>query len=373
MRLAEFILHEIETILMEWEGFALTLAPAAESMTSLALRNHAQQILEAVAADISSPQTKQAQSDKSKGNAPRILGASETAAQTHAILRAQSGFDIKQLVAEYRALRACVLRLWMDASQPNDASLNDVIRFNEAIDQAIAESVSFFAAQVEQARNLLLGMLGHDLRSPLATIMMTGWYLADLNAGEEVSEAASCLIQSGDSMQALLDDLVDFNRAKLGLGITVRLADIDVANILGDELKQLRRAHPDRRLELTAAGETRGRWDGLRLQQVLRNLVSNAIKYGAPEAPVRVAITGEESAVRIEVVNSGPAIDPALWEVIFDPLRQGMVKDDHLKADGGFGLGLYIVREVARSHGGEVAVRSDETGTVFTVQLPRAE
>jgi hypothetical protein len=106
---------------------------------------------------------------------------------------------------------------------------------------------------------------------------------------------------------------------------------------------------------------------------VLRNLVSNAIKYGAPEAPVRVAITGEESAVRIEVVNSGPAIDPALWEVIFDPLRQGMVKDDHLKAEGGFGLGLSIIREVARSHGGEVAVRSDETGTVFTVQLPRAE
>ena len=229
MRLADFILRNMETILGNGKSFAATLLPAAAGMTSLALRDDAKQILEAVAKDLSTPQTKEAQAEKSKGRAPKLTGAPETAAQTHAVLRARSGFDINQLAAEYRALRASVLRLWMDACEPDEISLDDVVRFNEAIDQAIAESIGFFSAQVDQARNLLLGMLGHDMRSPLNTILMTAQYLAALNAGANVSEAASRLIRSGASMKALLDDLIDFNRTTLGLGIKIDLADVDLA------------------------------------------------------------------------------------------------------------------------------------------------
>jgi hypothetical protein len=141
MRLAEFILHEMQVILAEWEAFATTLLPAAAGMTPLALRDHAEQILEAVARDLASPQTREEQSEKSKGRAPSVPSAPQTAAETHAVLRARSGFNINQLVAEYRALRASVLRLWLDANPLEPAAVDDVIRFNEAIDQAIAESV----------------------------------------------------------------------------------------------------------------------------------------------------------------------------------------------------------------------------------------
>jgi hypothetical protein len=120
MRLADFILRDMESILVEWEAFAATLFPAAASMTPLALRDEAQQILEAVATDLSTPQTQQAQIDKSLGRAPKLMEAPETAAQTHAILRARSGFDINQLASEYRALRASVLRLWTESCQPDD-------------------------------------------------------------------------------------------------------------------------------------------------------------------------------------------------------------------------------------------------------------
>src|SRR5687768_6291939 len=116
MRLAEFITDNMELILTEWETFAASVLPAAASMSSLALRDHAPHILEAVVKDITTAQTREAQTEKSKGRAPRVLGSPATAAQTHAVLRAQSGFDINQLVAEYRALRASVLRLWIDAS-----------------------------------------------------------------------------------------------------------------------------------------------------------------------------------------------------------------------------------------------------------------
>ena len=372
MRLSEFILRNMEAILAEWEAFASTLHPAATRMTPLALRDHAQQILEAVAGDISTSQSEQEQADKSKGKAPKIEGAPHTAAETHAILRANSGFDIEQLAAEYRALRASVLRLWLDACPPEGINLDDVIRFNEAIDQAVAESIAFFSAQVEQARNLLLGMLGHDMRSPLNTILTTASYLAALNSGEEVSAAASRLIRSGAAMKDLLDDLVDYNRTKLGLGIDISRADADLAALFADELEQQRGAHPSRQLELEVVGDTRGRWDGPRLQQALRNLVTNALKYGSASSPVHVVLIGEEDEVRFEVKNRGPAIEKSASDRIFDPLERGPVLLDSRTADGGLGLGLYIVREVARAHGGRVGVQSGGGETVFAVWLPRS-
>ena len=119
-----------------------------------------------------------------------------------------------------------------------------MIRFNEAIDQAIAESVGHFHRAVERYRNLLLGMLGHDMRSPLTAIQLTASYLAALNAGEEVSEAAAMVMRSGASMQALLDDLVDFNRTNLGLGLRVVASEVDLAAVMADELEQLRARTP---------------------------------------------------------------------------------------------------------------------------------
>jgi signal transduction histidine kinase len=371
MRLADFILRDMETILRQWESFALTLLPAAANMKSLALRDHAQQILEAVAKDLSTSQTKEAQREKSMGRAPQVIGAPETAAQTHALLRARSGFEINQLAAEYRALRASVLRLWMDVCQSEAPHPDDIIRFNEAIDQALAESVGFFSAQVDQARNLLLGMLGHDMRSPLQTIQMTAVYLAALNAGDKVSGAASRLIHSGARMQALLDDLLDFNRTKLGVGINISPTNVDLATLFADELNLVRAAHPDHQIDLEVEGDSQGVWDGRRLQQLLGNLVLNAIKYGAPDVPVKVTVTGEEEEVRFEVKNNGIAIEQQTLDQIFDPLRRGPNQENQYDADGNLGLGLYIAREVAKAHGGNIEARSDDAKTVFAVRLPR--
>lgn len=371
MRLADFILSDMEAILAGWEAFAATRLPAAGRMTPLALRDHARQILEAVAKDLTTLQTREEQTAKSMGRAQRLLDTPETAAETHAILRARSGFDINQLAAEYRALRASVLRLWLDACDPDQAQLEDIIRFNEAIDQALAESISFFSAQVEQSRNLLLGMLGHDMRSPLQIILLTATHLAALNRDEEVSEAASLLIKSGARMKALLDDLVDFNRIKLGVGIQIVPAEVDLATLFDDQLQQLRAANPDRRLELQVSGDTHGSFDGVRMQRLLDNLVVNAIKYGAGETPVRVSISAEGTEVCLEVANAGPAIEPSVLERIFDPLKRGPGHENTSSADGSLGLGLYIAREIAKAHGGEIEARSDSTETVFAVRLPR--
>jgi signal transduction histidine kinase len=369
MRLADFIVRDIERILVQWEAFALTLLPAAASMDSLALRDHARPLLEAVVADLSTSQTRQAQAQKAWGRAPQIEGAPHTAAQTHAILRARSGFNINQLAAEYRALRASVLQLWMDDCLPEVPHLDDIIRFNEALDQAVAESVRSFSAEVERERNLFLGMLGHDMRSPLQTIQATASLLARMNAGEGVSAAANRLIRTGARMQALLDDLSDFNRTELGLGIRIAPTDVDLVTVLADETDQLRAAHPDRLIVLEVPASLRGVCDGRRLQQVLGNLVVNAIRYGAHDTPVRVVMTGDETEIRFEVKNAGAAIEPSLLQRMFDPLQRG--PDAGAAQGGSLGLGLYISREIAIAHGGTIDVRSDERETVFTVCLPR--
>jgi hypothetical protein len=127
---------------------------------------------------------------------PVLVDATETAAQTHALLRARAGFDINQIAAEYHALRASVLRLWMDDGQPEAPHMDDVIRFNEAIDQALAESVALFPCA---GRNLLLGMLGHDMRNPFQAIQVTASYLESLTGRLQRRNAFS---STGNSLSA---------------------------------------------------------------------------------------------------------------------------------------------------------------------------
>jgi signal transduction histidine kinase len=119
---------------------------------------------------------------------------------------------------------------------------------------------------------------------------------------------------------------------------------------------------------LEVRGESNGMWDGHRLEQLLANLVANAMKYGTPRAPVRIVATGDESVVRMEVINIGTPIDAAVLDRIFEPLNRG---EQGASTDGSLGLGLYIAREIAKAHGGEITARSNDMETIFTVRLPR--
>jgi signal transduction histidine kinase len=371
MRLADFIKRDMGAILGEWETFAAAQLPAAADMDSLALRDHAEQLLRAIIKDISSPQNDEEREQKSKGRAARPLQARSTEAETHALLRAQSGFTMNQLAAEYRSLRASVLYLWTKACKPAAIDPRDVYRFNEAIDQAVAESVAFFSTQIENERNLFLGMLGHDMRSPLQVIQMTAAYLSKLDLGTDVATCAARLSKSTRSLKALLDDLLDFNRTKLGLGITISPAAVDLAREFSAELEQLRAANPGRRIDLEIGGDVSGVWDINRLNQLLGNLVVNALKYGASSSPVKIVLNGSVVEVIFSVHNQGPKIEQSILAQIFEPLKRGLDHQAVAGSDGSMGLGLYIAREIAIAHHGDISAKSDENETVFTVRLPR--
>jgi signal transduction histidine kinase len=278
MKLSEFITASLEDILVEWESFAETLLPAAEGMSQAELRDHAKQILTAVAQDMDISQTPLEQQDKSKGLAQAF---DDSAASTHGTLRQISGFTLLQLTAEYRALRATVLRLWLPkVTQMTDQVVNDMVRFNEAIDQALSESVITYTKHATVVRDTFLAILGHDLRSPLATMAMAGDYLTQPSIGTDVTLQIGMRVKrSAATMTAMANDLLEYARSQFSGQMPIARSEVDVKEICQAALQDASAAHPDCPFELKASGDWVGSFDGTKLHQVFSNLLNNAAQY----------------------------------------------------------------------------------------------
>lgn len=373
MKLSEFIGNCQQAIINEWESFAETLLPAAEGMTRTELRDHAKEILATVSLNMELPQSAEQQQEKSEGKA----GVDKTsAASIHGTLRQLSGFTLIQLMAEYRALRATVLRLWLPrVAQMTVGDVADIVRFNEAIDQALAESVITYSKHAAVVRDTFLAILGHDLRSPLATIVMAGDYLTRPSIGNDVTLQIGLRVRrSGATMSAMVNDLLEYARSQLDGHLPIVRAQIDVREICQAALEDATAAHPECPFELHASGESTGRFDSVRLQQVFSNLLNNAAQYRGADRPVTISVEGSPETVLVNVRNFGPVIPPASLKTVFEPLVQLPVADQQSgRPATSLGLGLFIAREITEAHGGTIFAESDEEpGTTFSVRLPRA-
>lgn len=375
MRLPDFILSNVEAILAEWEEFARNLAPGS-AMSVIALRDHAENILRVTARDMLSAQTPRQQSEKSKGHGGEGAESDhlDGASQEHAIARLADGFNLIEVVSEYRALRASVIQLWQEAVHEADENdLKDLTRFHESIDQSLAEAVRSYSNRVDESRELFLATLGHDLRAPLNAMTLSAEVLA--RSGQldgENTQIASRMTAYGQVMSGMIHDLLDFTRTRLGAGMPLSVAPIDLGTLCEEVLDEFRAAHPDRRLHFESAGDLRGQWDAARLRQVLSNLVGNAIEHGDERGAIEVLATIEGSTVLLTVKNQGPVIASSVLPKLFDPFVRLTSMPRSKKERGGIGLGLYIVHEIVTAHAGTIAVASsEEDGTVFTVRLPR--
>jgi len=374
MRLAQFINENIEEILVEWEAFALSLLAPGQVMTSLALRDHATQILQAVAEDIETNQTELEQAYKSKGFV-QIAEATRTAAQTHGALRYLSGFDLRQLAAEFRALRATVLRLWLKRGAHDPSTLYQMTRFNEAIDQALAESIANYSDEVARSRDTFLAILGHDLRSPLSAIANSSLYLGSpglLPVGAPL-DAVGRINRSAAKMGSMIKDLLEYTRTRLGRAIPISPETVSMGQICSLALDEIRAAHPERNFRIETSGNLEGRFDSERLQQVLSNLLHNAVRHGDRNQPITLSAHGAADKITVEVKNHGRPIPPDQLQVIFNPLVQipsALVDEDDGPAPS-LGLGLYIAHEIVTMHGGTIVAESSDLATVFSARLPR--
>jgi PAS domain S-box-containing protein len=217
----------------------------------------------------------------------------------------------------------------------------------------------------QRTSELFLGILGHDLRNPLNTIVAS-LFVLEREVPESASKVIPRIARSAQRMGRMIDQLLDFTRARLGQGIPVTKSPGDLRDICHAVIDDLEPAYAGR-LRFQAPQPVPGLWDADRLQQAVANLVVNGLKHGAPGSPVEVGVTADAGRAVIEVVNSGKPIPEAERAHIFEPFRRSSQES---RDSSGLGLGLYIVREIVTSHGGAVDVESTPEHTTFRVSLP---
>jgi signal transduction histidine kinase len=379
LHLADFIISEMELILEEWEAFARTIKPASSKMDVIELRDHAELMLKFISKDLNTAQTRVEQRRKSHGLAARNI---QDSGEEHGLNRLESKFTMEQLFSEYRALRSSVLRLWKDAHpSPDILDLEDMIRFNEAVDQLIASSVfSFTNAQreaeeiEEQRRTQFLAMLGHELRNPLSPIITASSLLKMAKGNEKVIDSASNVItRQVTHMAGLIDDLLEISRVTRGQ-IELKLDDVEMEQVINDAIEQVTPQIEAREHRFEVRGLPRStvvRCDKKRLVQVIANLLSNAIKYTPNGGRVQLRSVLHEDEVVITVEDNGVGMPSEFIPHAFELFAQ--VEPNSDRAEGGLGLGLALVKTLVQLHGGKVACSSEGfgKGSQFTVWLPR--
>ncbi|MDX2023682.1 MAG: ATP-binding protein [Deltaproteobacteria bacterium] len=226
-----------------------------------------------------------------------------------------------------------------------------------------AERVAHFA-------QVFIGILGHDLRNPLSAIKMGAQMLSMTPANapaDRVQKIGTRIANSADRMTRMIEQLLDFTRVRLGVGLEVRPSAFDLAELIADLVEELRAAHSQRTLTFSRDGAMVGTWDRDRLGQVFSNLLSNALVHGDAAAPVVVSINGTTNDQVVIEVSNGGAIPEDVMPDLLKPFRRGASSSRQ-----GLGLGLFIADEIIRLHGGKMELTSTpQDGTRFKITLPR--
>ena len=397
MRLADFILANVEPILVAWESFARSIWPSGATADPAEVRDEAEDILRATAVDMLSDQTGAQQAEKSKGASPpwdEGVGLTR-ASSTHGSDRVASGFELWAVIAEYRALRASVLRLWRESGPaPDLRDVDDVTRFNESIDQSLTHAVRSYVDRVERdraallanehasrreaeaanrAKDVFLATLSHEMRTPHNAIV--GWLslLRHEQADTRHFQEGLKVIERNTAAQLqLIDDVLDVSRIVSGK-LRVDIHPCELTDVINVGVNMMRPAAEARRITLNVQLDpsASGAWcDSVRIQQVVWNLVSNAVKFTPKGGRVDVTLSRERSSFQIQVMDNGQGISSELLPFVFDRFRQA--DSSTRRRFAGLGLGLSIVKYIVEAHGGTVEANSpgEGKGSTFTVRLP---
>jgi signal transduction histidine kinase len=365
MHLSEFLSVSNEQIVCAWEDFAKTLSGDV-ALPRWLLRDHAPAILRFITQQMPGYTVPVPQNLNVASRNP--ADPVEQLAAAHVKVRIDSGFDLAQIISEYCALRACVLRLWQEQA-PNDFNSGgaEISRFDELVDEHITAAVVSYKERESQYRDRFLGILGHDLRNPINAISSGATHLATQGLNERQLKTLARIQNSTRRLSAMVNDIVDFARGRLGSPMPIVTALVNLSVVVSEIVNEVQLANPGCAIDFEAEPAVDGEWDTERLKQLIANLLINAVQHGTGER-VKVTVTSDGSSAVIEVHNRSPVIPPDLLATIFEPMVRGSANQD----GSGLGLGLFIAREIVSAHHGTIAVNSaEDTGTTFVVRLPR--
>lgn len=218
-------------------------------------------------------------------------------------------------------------------------------------------------------RERIIGIIGHDLRNPLNTMIMACGLLISHGAlSQEDARLVHRVVDSGHRMSRMIEQLVEFTRARLGGGFVLALRPSDLGQICENIAAELR-ISASAQIHVTTKGDVTGIWDADRLAEVVSNIAGNAVEHATPGTAVEIRVFAEGETMVTEIENHGPCIPPDLLPTIFTAFRRATAKAN--REAGHLGLGLYIANEIVRSHGGNLVARSSDETTTFAMRLPR--
>jgi signal transduction histidine kinase len=341
--------HAIAT---RWEREVLREVPALAVLPRGALVDHMPEMLEGLAAWI----------DGGDSDGFRVL------AEGHALQRHGTGIDLEALTSEYSTLRRVILEQLLEVSDVHELA-RSLVRLDAGIDRAVGEAARRYTAARDHVRERFIGILAHDLRDPLTAVMMSATLLADLALGDKQAQLVERITRGARRIERMIDDVLDFARGRLEGGIPIFPASANMGEICTEAIEEAGLVGPSREMKLQITGDVRGMWDRERVRQALANLLSNARHYGQGEILVRVWEREDRHAVFTSVTNRGSFISPDAIARIFDPFTR--TSENPGRHRGGLGLGLYIVEQIAKAHGGICSASSSEDSTIFTIEWPR--
>lgn len=215
---------------------------------------------------------------------------------------------------------------------------------------------------------MFVAVLGHDLRTPLSAIVTSAHILQRTDDTTIVRKVAEQLLQSGQRMNRMIEDILDLARARLAGGIPLERSRMDLAQLLQKTIAECRTAHVGSELRFSHTGDPVGDWDSDRLAQVASNLIGNAVQHGAAGRPIEIHLDGRQPASAILTVSNAGSIPESALPHIFDPFRGGQQRP--LRNEG-LGLGLFIVQQIVHAHRGRIDARSEGGFTQFQITIPR--
>jgi len=351
---SDFLRREQVRIAERWELEVRADLPALAQLTRPVLFDHLPEFLDGLAGWID-------------GDTELAERAFSRLAEGHALQRLGYGVGLETLTREYAKLRTVLNRLLLEVP-PTDETREAMVELHEGMDNAINEAMHRYATRREEVRERFVAILGHDLRDPLSTVVISANVLAaNPSLKPEHRVVASRIVRACDRMQRMINDVLDFARGHLGTGIPANPTLNDMGEICRAAADEITGANPQRKIAVDLAGDLRGAFDRDRVHQAITNLLSNAVHHSESDIEVRAYETEDHHAIVTEVTSHGDVIPDELRHRLFDPFAQA----DSAAPRQGLGLGLFIVQQIALAHGGLCDVQSDANGTTFSIRWPR--
>lgn len=274
-------------------------------------------------------------------------------------------YSMTQLIFEYHILRQVIFQV-LEEEAPLDVRSRDIII--NSIEQAVNDAATQFSETLRDIQELFMVTLTHDLRGPI-NVMKLGTHLIvrRLDRGDARLDVAVRMISAIDRLDSMVQNLLDASRLRAGQSLTLELEDCDLERLVQEVVEDLSFAHGERFVVVCEA-DIRSRCSRKEIRRVIENLATNAVKYGAPSAPITLTIDQTETHISLTVHNQGDPIDSAAQSILFQQFR----RNPNSQEKTGWGLGLFLVKSIVEAHQGTIEVESAEgKGTSFIVQLPK--